>query len=53
MARKNPFANILDDNDRPAERSVVEYAAKGASRSILSTLDDMAARADKLRAGET
>ncbi|RWI36132.1 plasmid partitioning protein RepB [Mesorhizobium sp.] len=53
MARKNPFANILDDNDRPAERSVVEYAAKGASRSILSTLDDMAARADKLAAGET
>ncbi|RUV47412.1 plasmid partitioning protein RepB, partial [Mesorhizobium sp. M5C.F.Ca.IN.020.29.1.1] len=53
MARKNPFANILDHNDRPAERSVVEYAARGASRSILSTLDDMAARADKLAAGET
>ncbi|RWI62990.1 plasmid partitioning protein RepB [Mesorhizobium sp.] len=52
MARKNPFANILVDNDRPAERSVVEYAAKGASRSLLSTLDEMAARADKFAAGE-
>lgn len=53
MARKNPFANILEDNDRPAQRSVVEYAARGASRSILSTLDDMASRADKLATGET
>jgi ParB family transcriptional regulator, chromosome partitioning protein len=53
MARKNPFANMLDSSEKPAERSVVEYAARGASRSILGTLDDMAARADKLASGET
>ena len=53
MARKNPFANILTDKEQPAERSVVEYAARGASRSILGTLDEMAARADKLATGET
>ncbi|RVD57421.1 plasmid partitioning protein RepB [Mesorhizobium sp. M2D.F.Ca.ET.185.01.1.1] len=53
MARKNPFANILDSDERPVERSVVEYAARGASRSILSTLDEMASRADKLASGET
>lgn len=53
MARKNPFANILEDNDGTAERAVVAYAAKGASRSILSTLDQMAAQADKLATGET
>ncbi|MDQ0304996.1 plasmid partitioning protein RepB [Ancylobacter polymorphus] len=53
MARKNPFANILNDKERPAERSVVEYAARGASRSILGTLDEMAERADKLATGET
>lgn len=52
MARKNPFANILDDSEKRAPRSVVEYAARGASRSILSTLDEMAARADKLTSGE-
>lgn len=53
MARKNPFANIVTEKERPAERSVVEYAARGASRSILGTLDEMAARADKLATGET
>ncbi|NIJ42818.1 ParB family chromosome partitioning protein [Parvibaculum indicum] len=52
MARKNPFANILNDKEKPAERSVMEYAARGASRSILGTLDEMAARADKLATGE-
>ena len=45
MARKNPFANILDDQ-RPAgddvaadhkrpSRPVSDYAANGASRSLL------------------
>ncbi|MGB3540054.1 MAG: plasmid partitioning protein RepB [Mesorhizobium sp.] len=53
MARKNPFANLIEGNDETAERAVVAYAAKGASRSILSTLDEMAAQADKLATGET
>jgi len=52
MARKNPFANILDEKEKPAERSVMEYAARGASRSILGALDEMAERADKLATGE-
>lgn len=53
MARKNPFASVLDDNEKPASTSAVQYAAKGASRSILNSLDEMAARADKLVEGET
>jgi ParB family chromosome partitioning protein len=52
MARKNPFAKLLDADARPADHAAVEYAAKGASRTILSTLDEMAARADQLAAGE-
>lgn len=53
MARKNPFASVLDDNDKPASPTAVQYAARGASRSILSSLDEIAARADKLVEGET
>lgn len=53
MARKNPFAKLLNDDAKPADRTAVEYAAKGASRTILNTLDEMAARADQLAAGET
>ncbi|UGA48946.1 plasmid partitioning protein RepB (plasmid) [Bradyrhizobium quebecense] len=59
MARKNPFANIIsddkqviDDDKRPS-RPVSDYAAKGASRSLLKSLDELAARADKLVEGET
>ncbi|UFW92215.1 plasmid partitioning protein RepB (plasmid) [Bradyrhizobium barranii] len=63
MARKNPFANILDsrphgvdefatDNKR-LSRPVSDYAAKGASRSLLNSLDELAARADRLVEGET
>jgi ParB family chromosome partitioning protein len=52
MARKNPFANIIHDDQRPA-RAVTDYVAKGASRSLLKSLDELAARADKLVEGET
>ena len=54
MARKNPFASMLEDTapPTPEPRKVVDYAAKGASRSILSTLDEMAAQADRLASGE-
>lgn len=62
MARKNPFANILDDrrqvddaatDHKRSSRPVSDYAAKGASRSLLKSLDELAARADKLVEGET
>jgi ParB family chromosome partitioning protein len=53
MARKNPFASVLDDNDKSVSSSAVHYAARGASRSILNSLDEIAARADKLVEGET
>ncbi len=52
MARKNPFANLVDDDKAPS-RPVSDYAAKGASRSLLKSLDELAARADKLVEGET
>ena len=52
MARKNPFANLLDDNAQTTQPAL-DYAMKGASRSILSSIDEMAARADKLIEGET
>ena len=54
MARKNPFASLLDDGGKAREaQPAVDYAMKGASRSILSSIDEMAARADKLIEGET
>jgi len=52
MARKNPFANLMDD--KPADNGVaLEYTVKGASRSIMSSIDELAERADRLLEGET
>lgn len=54
MARKNPFASILSSEDAPAEnRAALDYVAKGATRSLLSSIDEMAAQAGKLLEGET
>lgn len=54
MARKNPFANIMDSSDTPADRPVArDYSFKGASRSLISSIDEMAAQAGKLLEGET
>lgn len=54
MARKNPFAAIMDSDGKPAESPVaLDYTIKGASRSIISSIDEMAANADKLLEGET
>jgi ParB family chromosome partitioning protein len=53
VARKNPFANLVDEDKVHSVQPVLEYAMKGASRSILSSIDEMAARADKLIEGET
>jgi len=53
MARKNPFASMLNEVSTPQQQSkVTEYAARGASRSILHTLDEMAAQADRVVSGE-
>lgn len=53
MARKNPFASLMA-HDSPEEKSpALDYTLKGASRSILSSIDELAARADKLMEGET
>ncbi|MBB4146115.1 plasmid partitioning protein RepB [Rhizobium rhizoryzae] len=52
MARKNPFANVM--TEQTGENPVaLDYTVKGASRSIISTIDELAARADKLLEGET
>lgn len=52
MARKNPFANVMTERegDYPV---ALDYTIKGASRSIISTIDELAERADKLLEGET
>lgn len=52
MARKNPFANVMNES-RPENAVALDYTVKGASRSIISTIDELAARADKLLEGET
>jgi ParB family chromosome partitioning protein len=52
VARKNPFANLMDE--KPADNGVaLDYTIKGASRSIMSSIDELAERADRLLEGET
>lgn len=53
MARKNPFANLMDQGGVEEKTPALDYALKGASRSILSSIDELAARADKLMEGES
>lgn len=57
MARKNPFAKLMNETlmNEPSRSSNVahDYTVKGASRSILSTIDELAERADQLLQGET
>lgn len=54
MARKNPFASLMEKEAETQENPVsLDYTIKGASRSIISSIDEMAARADKLLEGET
>jgi ParB family chromosome partitioning protein len=53
MARKNPFASLLNNEEAPPEnRAVLDYAAKGATRSLLSSIDEIATQAGKLLEGE-
>lgn len=53
MARKNPFANLMDESAPEAERPALDYTVKGASRSIINSIDELAAQADRLAEGET
>ncbi|MGV4791687.1 plasmid partitioning protein RepB [Rhizobium sp. F40D2] len=53
MARKNPFLNVMNETQTDENREVLNYAIKGASKSILSSIDELAARADRLLEGET
>lgn len=53
MARKNPFANLLGHEEQGSDNRALDYATKGATRSLLSSIDEMAAQADKLLEGET
>jgi ParB family chromosome partitioning protein len=53
MARKNPFAHLLDDTGPEPDPSVMTYPIKGASRSLISSIDELASRANSLLEGET
>lgn len=53
MVRKNPFANLLSHEEPAPDNRALDYATKGATRSLLSSIDEMAAQADKLLKGET
>lgn len=53
MARKNPFENVLQSSPTKADDAEVKYVAKGATRSIMSTIDELTDKADQLMEGET
>lgn len=53
MARKNPFANLVDSSEEESEAAVMNYAVQGASRAFKNSLDEMASRADSLLDGES
>ncbi|KRB60626.1 plasmid partitioning protein RepB [Rhizobium sp. Root708] len=53
MARKNPFENVMSEGPAETTRNVLDYAMRGASKSILSSIGEMADRADRLLEGET
>ncbi len=52
MARKNPFANVMNDEAPDNSKAILEYTNKGASKSLMHSLDEMAAQADRLLEGE-
>lgn len=53
MARKNPFENLLNEKPVDSVAAPTKFPSRGASRSISSTLDDLADKADRLLEGET
>ena len=52
MVRKNPFMNIMSDPAPDDDGAILEYTNKGASKSLIHSLDDLAAKADRLMEGE-
>lgn len=57
MARKNPFANLLDTDDagllsEQIPEQMKHYTAKGASKTMLGSLAELGANAEKLLAGQ-
>lgn len=52
MARKNPFANLMEEKSQD-NGVALDYTIKGASRTIMSSIDELAERADRLLEGET
>lgn len=52
MARKNPFMNVMSEESSDKSKAVLEYTNKGASKSLIHSLDELAAQADRLLEGE-
>ena len=50
MARKNPFEHVMSEQSVVSGVVKTNFKACGASKSISSTLDDLADKADKLLA---
>lgn len=52
MARKNPFANVMNDEAPGNSKAILEYTNKGASKSLIHSLDELTAQADRLLEGQ-
>ena len=52
MARKNPFASVMDEAT-PSSAPPVQYTMRGASKSFSGAIGEIAAQAKKLTEGET
>lgn len=52
MARKNPFMNVMSEEGPDNSKAILEYTNKGASKSLIHSLDELAAQADRLLEGE-
>ncbi len=53
MARKNPFANVMSGEAAEDDNVILTYTNKGASKALISSLDELTAQADRLLEGET
>lgn len=52
MARKNPFMNVMNDEALENVKPILDYTLKGAGKSMMNSIDEVAARADRLLEGE-
>lgn len=53
MARKNLLAGLADATDGPQAGSAQSYPMRGASKSMVRSLDELSRQADKFLEGET